>query len=140
MHHNKNKTLEELENDIWHDTDFPTGLVKKCFELRKKKLKEFSAEDLRLMITQNFSLEYLIPLAIEFLSKDIFVEGNLYEGDLLESVLNSSQDFWKNHQDLHKNMSGLIEKNTGRIERNKNINELIKDALIKAKNNFLSFS
>jgi hypothetical protein len=140
MRYNKNKTLEELENDIWLDTDFPTGLVRKCFELRKKKLNDFSAEDLRLMITQNFSLEYLIPLAIEVLSNDILAEGNLYEGDLLESVLNSSRDFWQKNENLYKNISDLLERNADKMDKNKNLDELIKNELITAKKNFLAVS
>lgn len=138
MSYDKNFTLEELENDIWINTDFPTGLVKKCFELRRKKLKDFSPEELRIMITQNFSLEYLIPLAIETLSNNILTEGNLYAGDLLESVLNSAPDYWKKNKDFYKIMSDLVERSENKIETNESVDELIREDLKKAKDNFLS--
>jgi len=35
-----NKSLEELEDTKWKEPDFPSNLILKCHELRKKKLKD----------------------------------------------------------------------------------------------------
>jgi hypothetical protein len=51
------------------------------------------------MVGQDFSLRYLIPLAIEHLKTDLFVEGDLFPGDLLKNVLSVDRQFWiKNNQ------------------------------------------
>ncbi len=80
-------TLEQLENEVWGEPEFNSHVVTRCHELRKIALKDLQIEDMRLMIGQGFSLEYLIPLAIEELKKNIAAEGDFYEGDLLISVI-----------------------------------------------------
>ena len=63
--------------------------------MAKRALKNFETEDLRILIGQNIGNEYLIPLAIRILEKDILAAGNFYEGDLLVSVLRSDGEYWK---------------------------------------------
>ena len=93
------KTLEQLEDEVWEEIDYPTNLVKTVSLLRKKVLRDFSVEDLRIVIGQSFSLPYLIPLAIEKLNQNILAEGDYYEGDLLKSVLDSDKSFWAANKD-----------------------------------------
>lgn len=109
-----NKTLENLEKNIRPslNDDESSHLIKTCNALRKKQLKDFSIEELRVMIGQDIGLEYLIPMAIVVLEKDILAEGDLYEGDLLTSVLISEKSFWKKSTDLWKITCKLFEKNT----------------------------
>lgn len=91
----KSKSLEVLEKEIWKEPTYNSYLVITCHKLRKKPLKDFEIEDYRIMIGQNIGLKYLIPLAIEILEKDILAEGDLYEGDFLQSVLASDENYWK---------------------------------------------
>lgn len=87
-------TLEEIENEYWGRTPFfPSGLVKRCYRLRKKKLCDFSPGDFRVLIGQKFSLDILFPLAIELLENSPLVEGDFYPGDLLENCLKASVDY-----------------------------------------------
>ena len=111
----KQKTLENLEKSIWDEPKFSSNLVIKCYKLRKKLLKNFEAQDLRIMIGQNFSLKYLIPLAIEELNKDILIESDLFEGDLLSMVLTSEVDYWKNNKTNWKVICDLFEENITKI-------------------------
>jgi len=112
----KQKTLEALENSIWEKPEFDSNLVITCHKLRKKKLKDFSSGDLRIMIGQNFSLKYLIPLAIEDLEKDILVDGGFYQGDLLKVVLTSDVDYWKKNHSHWKTICNLFHKNLNKIK------------------------
>ena len=112
----KYKTLENLEKTIWEKPEFHSNLVLTCHKLRKKQLKDFSIEDLRIMIVQSFSLQYLIPLAIEELEKDILVEGHLYEGDLLKMVLTSDICYWKKQNNNWKVICDLFEINKSKID------------------------
>jgi hypothetical protein len=91
----KSKTLECLEGSIWGDPEYESQLVLTCHSLRKKQLKDFDIEDLRIMIGQNIGLRFLMPLAIDRLKENILAEGDYYEGDLLSAVLQSNQSYWK---------------------------------------------
>tara|TARA_B100000780_G_C21109305_1_gene448174 strand:+ start:912 stop:1292 length:381 start_codon:yes stop_codon:yes gene_type:complete len=104
-------TLEKLENDYWAEPTHESRLIKTCHQLRKKPLKEFEIEDLRILIGQNISLPHLIPIAIDRLKDNILVEGDYYEGDLLNAVLTSDKDFWKQEPELHSQLEKLINSN-----------------------------
>ena len=113
----RQKSLENLEKDNWGDpNEAPTGLVKRCLELRRVPLDSFNIEDLRRMIGQQIGLNYLIPLAIEKLQNDLFSEGHLYRGDLLENVLKVETTFWNNNKDLWKQVNNLIIDRLNEIE------------------------
>lgn len=92
------KTLESLENDVWSKPPNDSHLVTRCFELREIPLEKFTIEDLRIMIGQQMSLDLLVPLAINALGKDLFAEGDFFEGDLLKNVLLIKTEFWNNNK------------------------------------------
>ncbi len=105
----RNKSLQELDGQDWGDGSFfPSHLVLTCHALRRKPLRDFTIEDLRIMIGQNFSLEYLVPLAIEHLQRDPFAAGDFYEGDLLGSVLRVQSGFWQQRPDLRQAVEAII--------------------------------
>jgi hypothetical protein len=104
----KQKTLENLEKEVWRQFDSDSRLVRRTKELRKIQLSSFTIEDLRLMIGQRFSLDYLIPLALETLNEDLFAEGDLYKGDLLKSVLSIGTEFWDNNKNYWTELNELI--------------------------------
>lgn len=103
-------SLEDLEKENWGlpSTD-DSNLVKRCMQLRKIPLNTFTPGDLRIMIGQEFSLEYLVPLAIEVLQEDMFIDSELYEGDLLKNVLSVETDFWNKHEDHWQKMKQLLQ-------------------------------
>ncbi len=112
----RQKTLTNLEKDDWQHFDSDSRLIKRTKELRKVPLNKFTTEDLRIMIGQQFSLDYLIPLAIETLSVNIFAEGDFYEGDLLKNVLSIRTEFWDNNKEYYLQMQELIKENLSEIK------------------------
>jgi len=97
----KLKTLQELENSDWGDpARGETGLIQKCLALRRKRLADFSKEDLRLAIGQKMGLKFLLPLAMHHLKLDPFSKGDLYPGDLLQSVLRVPIESWGETEEL----------------------------------------
>lgn len=96
------KSIEELENDYWkEESEFPTNLIKRCFEYRKIKVSELNIEQLRLLISQKIGIEYLIPIALEKLKQNIIIEASIYKGDLLDAVSKVPTEFWvKNSSDF----------------------------------------
>lgn len=79
----RDQSLQELEGEDWGEPTFPSYLVRTCHALRRKPLREFMVEDLRIMIGQNIGLDYLIPLALEHLQQNPLVAGDFFPGDLL---------------------------------------------------------
>jgi len=103
MMKNKNATIELLENDYWISPSiFPTDLVRKVFLLRKKSLSDLGSNDLRILISQNVGLKYVVSIAIETLEKNLLEEAFYYPGDLLVAVLDIPTDYWKENN-LEKN-------------------------------------
>src|SRR5688572_13152596 len=90
----KAKSIQELENKDWGEPDFDSHLVQECHRLRRVPLKDFTIENLRIMIGQSIGLEYLMPLAIEKLQENPLAEGSFYAGDLLVNVLRIESAFW----------------------------------------------
>lgn len=107
INYDLNKTLEELEGGKWGEP-LHSNLVIKCHELRKKPLKDFSVEDLRIMIGQNLSLDYLVPMALTILPDNPLAAGDFYKGDLLACVLKVDQNFWDRHPDLYYELDSII--------------------------------
>ena len=105
----RQQSLETLENHYWGDSaTAPTGLVKRCIELSRVSVDNFTLGNLRIMIGQKFGLQYLIPLAIEKLEDNIFIEAELYEGDLLENVLRVDTSFWNDNEDCWTQLDNLL--------------------------------
>ena len=83
-----NQTLLDLEREKWSDpTMVWTPLTRRIRDLARIPLREFTVEDLRLLIGQERALDTLLPLALEELRRDPFAEGDMYVGDLLMTVL-----------------------------------------------------
>jgi hypothetical protein len=102
-------SLEKLEQRNYGDpSQAPTSLVRRCIELTKVPLADFSTSDLRLMIGQQFGLTFLIPIALEKLKDDIFIEADYYEGDLLSNMLNIEAEFWKKNRNYWTQLNQLL--------------------------------
>ncbi len=112
-----NNTLEQLDKHDWGEPEYDSYLVKTCHQLRKKPLKDFTVEDLRIMIGQNINLEFLIPLAIEQLKENILAEGHYYEGDLLNNVLTSEKEYWLSCKRNWQMVCELFGQNSTRLKQ-----------------------
>jgi hypothetical protein len=83
-----NQTLLDIERDKWSDpTIVWTPLTQRIRDLARIPLREFTAEDLRLLIGQERAVDTLLPLALDELKKEPFAEGDMYVGDLLMTVV-----------------------------------------------------
>ena len=104
----RQKTLGNLEKDFWGKPGYDSHLVTRCHELRKLPLDNFTTEDLRIMIGQEIGLDYLIRLALEVLTIDLFAEVDFFEGDLLKNVLAVKTEFWNNNKNYWATLDNLI--------------------------------
>lgn len=117
----RQKSLESLEKNIWPalSAGEDSYLIKTCNSLRKKQLQDFTTEDLRIMIGQKIGLYFLIPLAIETLTVNLFAEGDYYEGDLLKSVLDVNTKFWDDNNDYWQQLNELVKNKRQEIKEMK---------------------
>ena len=108
---NLDYSINQLENvPIPRPSEYESHLVKRCFDLANKKLKYFSPEDLRIMIGQNLGLDYLIPISIQILEKEPFLEADFYEGDLLLNVLKIDKDYWDRNPEIKRKLINIFKK------------------------------
>ncbi len=117
----KQKTLETLEKKTWPALGSGEGsyLINTCYSLRKKQLQNFSTEDLRIMIGQEIGLYFLIPIAIEILTENLFAEGDMYEGDLLKNVLDVDVKFWEDNKNYWHQLNEIIKNRRQEIAKMK---------------------
>jgi hypothetical protein len=89
-------TIQQIEGRDWGDPPADGScLVRRCTLLRRKPLAEFSVEDLRIMLAQGVGVPVLLPLAVDVLVADPRAGGDLYPGDLLETVLRLPAAEWR---------------------------------------------
>jgi hypothetical protein len=108
-------TLNELEDAGWADPELDSPLVKRIRALGQIPLREFTAEDYRLIITQQRALATLVPLALELLESDPFAEGDLYIGDLLLAVARVRAAFWAVNPDVRARAKRVLAAAIARI-------------------------
>ena len=136
---NINKSLEALEKSVWSsldETEQESYLITECNRLRKIPLKEFEPEDFRILIGQDIGLNFLIPLAIDLLKKDILIEGDFYPGDLLSVTLRCDTKYWKENKNNWKEVSQLFLANSEKIHSSDEIDWDIKKDLKRYFKNF----
>src|SRR6185437_16227421 len=102
------KSLNQLLGALAKDATDSSALATTCLALYEKPLKDFTVEDLRVMIGQNIGLEFLIPLAVELLRENPFVKGDYYPGDLLSVTMQVEPGFWQTHEDLYWNVAEIV--------------------------------
>lgn len=125
----EDKTLQELEQITIGQPSYDSYLVTKCHELMSKPLKEFTVEDLRIMIGQGIGLKFLVPRALVVLRQDPLAEGDFYPGDLLSNVLRCPSEFWVENPKLAAEIRVAIQGLTNEIDIEKDLQGLIKKFL-----------
>ena len=67
----KSLTLEQIEDHRWGDPPADaTRLDRTAYELRRKPLGAMDAEDLRLLLLQQESVDLLVPIALNHLEQN----------------------------------------------------------------------
>ena len=116
MSADNSKTLEELEGSDWGEPTYDSHLVIECHRLRRVPLRDFTPENLRIMIGQKFGLENLVPIALTHLATDPFVEGDFYPGDLLRTLLAIPPPLWATHSELRQDAARVAATARAKLE------------------------
>lgn len=130
----RTKSLQELEQSDWGEPTYDSYLVRTVHSLRRKPLQDFTIEDLRIIIGQELSLDYLMPLAIEQLEANPLAEGHYWQGDLLTAVLRQRAEFWHEHPHLIPIIDKIVARAEALIEEMSGIDrENIEDIILGSK-------
>ncbi|MDR7219973.1 contact-dependent growth inhibition system immunity protein [Aminobacter aminovorans] len=87
----------------------PTPLVERCEIALDTRLRDFSKEQIRLLIGQEIGLEYLVPKALAILTEDPMIGVTHYPGDLLSACLRVNKDFWALEPRLRHQLLAQVE-------------------------------
>tara|TARA_R110002095_G_scaffold179193_2_gene156432 strand:- start:57704 stop:58012 length:309 start_codon:yes stop_codon:yes gene_type:complete len=94
---------------------------------------DFTTEDLRIMIGQQISLFFLVPLALEKLEEDPLAEGHCFHGDLLNAILGIPESFWNLHTDMQEVLCRVItQAKQTPISLDEDDAHILREALVKA--------
>lgn len=104
------KSLEQLDGDDWGKPTYESHLVVTCYKLRKIPLSQFEPENFRILLSQNFSLEYLIPLVLDLLESDPWIECDFFPGDLLKAVLEVEEKHWHENSRQRERLTRIAKK------------------------------
>ena len=119
-------TLDTVDPPAWGPAPpDATPLITRCHELRTKPLRDFTVEDLRIMIGQQVALNHLVWPALDRLRSDSLVEDDDYPTDLLASVLRVDPAYWERSPDYDLELHRLAEGARERFKLAPELRELI---------------
>lgn len=104
------KPLLELEPNLYEQAGGDDDRAMVLRRLGNKPVRRLSPAELRELIARHLALRFTVPLAIERLTDDPFLEAQRYPGDLLTAVLEADTRFWVDHEDLWWTMIPVLEK------------------------------
>jgi len=120
------RILDVLDPPAWGPaSQDATPVIKRCHELRTKPLRDFTIEDLRIMIAQQVALGRLVALSLDRLQPDSLVDDD-FPADLLAVLLQVDRVFWEQSPDLDVEARKLTERLDERFELEPGLRELIK--------------
>jgi hypothetical protein len=128
-------TIEQLEGSEWQEPEFDSYLVGTIHALRRKPIRQFTIEDLRIALGQRMGAEFLTPLALDRLQVDPFAKGDFYPGDLLVSVMDLPADYWAGHPKEASRMAAIADRAAAALEDYDTVNEIrsrIQELLVRA--------
>ncbi|MFE2280369.1 contact-dependent growth inhibition system immunity protein [Streptomyces sp. NPDC059454] len=95
------RTLDELDPPRWEDPAADaTRLIRTVHELRRVPLRELRPADLRMLVSQQVALPYVLPLAVRLLLEEPLLDACFYEGDLLLAAVSAPASVWALFPDL----------------------------------------
>lgn len=107
----KNKAIEELEGVRWPDPPPDvTPLVRTVHAMRKQPIKDLRPDDLARLIGQDVGLQWLLPVALDFL-RDTAPDENAtgwYDDDLLMAVFTRKESVWRSTPELARHLDMTV--------------------------------
>jgi contact-dependent growth inhibition (CDI) system CdiI-like immunity protein len=74
-----------------------------------KPVDSLNTADLRILISQDIGLAFVMPLALPLVEQDPLIEVEYFRGDLLAAMLRASSDFYLDHPDIRHRMEKIVD-------------------------------
>ncbi|MBK8627873.1 MAG: hypothetical protein IPN86_20600 [Saprospiraceae bacterium] len=124
---NISQSIEELENSKWETPlEYQSSIVENCHLLRKKPINKLSDEELRLSLSQDVGIKFTIPIILNKLLKNKYIECDFYPGDLLQETFRRLHTDWGDSELLKDHFTFLIRHNFKEIKSHEGISEKVK--------------
>ena len=89
-------------------TGSEAGFIQKIHAIRNKCLRDFTVDEVRVCLSQNIGVVYLVQKALGFLETNPWIEAEHYEGDLLNTCIDIPDDYWKERKDNKERMRSIL--------------------------------
>lgn len=110
------KSIEQLQSNNRIGMGSPSGIAARCSQFTRVPVKDLSAEQVRLLLSQDVGTVFLLDKTLQFLEVDILTDGDFYPGDLLSAVLNIKRVYWENQPELAMRLYMLLTQKRSAIE------------------------
>ncbi len=84
--------------DDFRITGCEPGFIQKIHAVRKKCLRDFTADEVRVCLAQGVGTVYLVQKALDLLEVNPWIETEYFEGDLLKTCIDVPDDYWKDRK------------------------------------------
>lgn len=103
------KSIAELERRHWPKLGPDAShFHRRCYDAVTKPISELSVADLRLLISQDIGLEFVLPIALAIVEKEPLLESEHFRGDLLTAILAASKNFYQEHPEICARVEKLL--------------------------------
>lgn len=103
------RCIDEIEGTVSPPVEHGSHVVTESTRLRRKRIGEFTLENLRLMVGQQIAPDVLMPIALRLLAFNPWLRGDFYPGDLLSAVLRTEPEFWLRSKHLYDDLVDVID-------------------------------
>lgn len=102
------KSLEALEGQRWGEPTYGSYVVTTSHALRTKPLQDLTDEELRLALSQQLGLPWMLELALQRLEQDPLRAGDFYPGDVLAAALRLPGEAWDAISGAKERLAGIV--------------------------------
>src|SRR5258708_19361428 len=85
--------LGALDPSLLERPQLESGVSIRARALAEKSLEELSPGDIAFCLRQSIALSHVVPIGLDLLDTNPIVEAELYDGDLLVSLIHASNTY-----------------------------------------------
>ena len=89
-------------------TGSEAGFIQKIHSIRKKWLRDFTPDEIRVCIAQEIGVAFLVPKALAILNGNPWIETEHYEGDLLKTCIDVPDEYWRDNIEERNLMKEIL--------------------------------
>ena len=108
--YDRTKSIEELSGYYCFAPDFESNVVLRSHALRRKPLADLEPEDVRMGLIQQVGVSYLVPIAIDMVEQDPYVDVKNFPGEVTVALLAIPFEYWRSNEENRIRMQRVYER------------------------------